>query len=191
MDTTVKKFLRRIKKNAQTNDELFIVKCALIKYFRQKGYYFNVTSNIGRFVENFTLNEIISAWAGYNVDIYEEENYSLCENDKMLFEQVLYSADVSFEDATVTFLGEVYQLSLDSKERKENGIAYTPEDIMEYMTDIIRKDVTIDTTLFDPACGGGYFLVGFYNCLMTLYYPLVLKDTISEIHEKILTENML
>ncbi len=190
MDAAVRKILRKIKKNTKTNDELFIVKCALIKYFRQKGYYFNVSEHLNRFTENFTLNEIISAWAGYSVDIYEEEGYSLSENDKMLFEQLLYSQDVSFEDSNVTFLGEVYQLSLDSKERKENGIAYTPEDIMEYMTDIVRKDVTIDTRLIDPACGGGYFLVGFYNCIMNLYYPLVIKDTIRQIHEKILTENI-
>ncbi len=190
MDTAVRKILRKIKKNTKTNDELFIVKCALIKYFRQKGYYFNVSENLSRFTKNFTLNEIISAWAGYDVNIYEEEGYALSENDKMLFEQLLYSQDVSFEESSVTFLGEVYQLSLDSKERKENGIAYTPEDIMEYMTDIIRSDVTIDTKLIDPACGGGYFLVGFYNCIMSLYYPLVIKDTIRQIHEKILTENI-
>ncbi|MBR6800223.1 MAG: N-6 DNA methylase [Eubacteriaceae bacterium] len=190
MDAKSRKILRKVKKNIKRQDELFTVKCALIKYFRQKGYYFNVTEHLSSFMEDFTLNNIISAWAGYEVNIYEEEKYALCENDKMLFEQVYYSPDVSFEDATVTFLGEAYQLSLDSKERKENGIAYTPEDITEYMTDIIRSGVTIDTRLMDPACGGGYFLVGFYNCIMSLYYPLVIKDTIRQIHEKILTENI-
>ena len=190
MDAAVRKILRRIKKNTQGSDELFVVKSSLIKYFRQKGYYFSVSEHIPSFMENFTLNNIISAWAGYEVNIYEEESYPLSENDKMLFEQILYSPDISFDESPVTFLGEVYQLCLDSKERKENGIAYTPEDIMEYMTDIIRKDVTIDTRLIDPACGGGYFLVGFYNSIMNLYYPMAIKDTIRQIHEKILTENI-
>ncbi len=57
--------------------------------------------------------------------------------------------------------GELYELLLTSKEKKNLGQVYTPLDVIHKMLYQLFEIKNIDknTKILDPSCGGGYFLI--------------------------------
>ncbi|WP_168190151.1 Eco57I restriction-modification methylase domain-containing protein [Caloramator sp. E03] len=68
-----------------------------------------------------------------------------------------------------TFIADVYQSLCKKELRKETGSFYTPIEIVEFMVDKALDEIDINKNLnfkvLDPSCGGGYFLILFYEKL--------------------------
>lgn len=190
MNSELTKAFKKLRADAESSDELFCVKCALLKYLYDKGFYFDVEAALPQICIDFRFDAIASVWAGEAVRVYEEASNALTDGQRELLTALLYSEQIDLSGQTPCILGEVYQLLLSAEERRTCGITYTPEDILEYMTDILRDNITPNDRLLDPACGAGYFLCGGYNALMTLLYPNSGELTIKELHESILREHI-
>ncbi|MTI49220.1 MAG: adenine-specific DNA methylase [Firmicutes bacterium] len=70
-------------------------------------------------------------------------------------------------------IGELYQSSISSKEKKELGQVYTPKEIVKSM---VREGITEERLInnpyfkaIDPACGAGYFLIEIYDRLYSIF----------------------
>lgn len=101
-------------------------------------------------------------------------------------------------------LGELYQESINNKEKKSLGQVYTPKEIVEYMIEegINKEDIINDPyfRVLDPACGGGYFLLEAYDRIkgifqqfyeeITTSHPDIKKELKNGVHEFILKHNL-
>lgn len=67
-------------------------------------------------------------------------------------------------------LGEKYEKSMNSEERKKKGSFYTPYHIVDYIVKNIMYDLDVRKNPFikvlDPSCGSGYFLIRAYEILI-------------------------
>lgn len=84
------------------------------------------------------------------------ENFvnSTIPNEELLLK--LNSCDFSIVD-----IQNLFEASIDSLEKKENGVVYTPEYIVDYIIDnTIDLDGIENMIVVDPACGCGAFLTG-------------------------------
>jgi hypothetical protein len=120
-------------------DALCAVKLAAVRYFKDNAYYFDVESSIDRIGACFTMDNIVSLWAGRPVRLYNEKAYALTAQDRGLLDAALAEESIDLHQANSEIIGKIYESSLKENEKKSAGIVYTPEDIVEYMTDIIRK----------------------------------------------------
>ncbi len=163
---TVKIFseLSRLCKN--DGDRLCGLKTALIKYFSDCGFYFDVKKHLESFFSDFTINNIISAWAKEKIELINEAPFVLDGEVKNAVIGILNDDSFDLSHENTSFIGEIYQDIISASDRKAKGIAYTPELISEYMTDLIRGNVYKSNTMFDPACGCGVFLSGFYDAML-------------------------
>ena len=169
-------------------DRLFAVKTALLKFFADKGCYFHVPSHAEEIYNEFTLNKMIGLWAGREVNILSEKPCFLEEADRNLIESILESPLINLADAKGSIIGRIYEYSIPRGEKKEKGAIYTPEDICEYMRDMIFESVTGYEKMTDPACGCGVFLEAFYDCLMAKRCFMESDELIWETHRQILGE---
>ena len=82
-------------------------------------------------------------------------------------------------------LGQYYESILDKEVRKEGGIYYTPEYIVDYIgAHTVGKLLEGKTPkeaasikIVDPACGGGVFLLGAYQYLLDWHEKHISKLT--------------
>lgn len=77
---------------------------------------------------------------------------------------------LDFENADISnLLGIFYENTLDKVERKENGIFYTPQKVINALlhNSLEKADVIANPfpKVLDPSCGSGYFLVKAYDIL--------------------------
>ena len=72
------------------------------------------------------------------------------------------------------FMGQYFESSLEYSERKEGGQFYTPKTIVEYM--ISHLNITKNSTVLDPACGCGSFLLTTYNIFKEKFSTEFLKN---------------
>ena len=94
-------------------------------------------------------------------------------------------------------LGQYYESILDKEVRKEGGIYYTPEYIVNYIVENTVGKLLEDKTpkeaakikIVDPACGGGVFLLGAYQYLLDWHEKHIGKLTLANRH-KILVDNI-
>jgi type I restriction-modification system DNA methylase subunit len=71
-------------------------------------------------------------------------------------------------------LGRYYESILDKEVRKESGVYYTPEYIVDYIVantigKMLEKKTPAEAAkikIVDPACGAGVFLIGAYQYLL-------------------------
>ena len=71
-------------------------------------------------------------------------------------------------------LGAYYESILEKEARKEGGIYYTPQYIVDYIVantvgKLVENKLPVDVSrlkIVDPACGGGSFLIGAYQYLL-------------------------
>ncbi len=68
------------------------------------------------------------------------------------------------------------------------GEFYTPKEVVSYILDNIK--LTVDSTIIDPACGSGGFLIGAYERLRKEYERTNWKSRLRSIHEEILLHNI-
>ena len=180
------KELKKTIKSCSQDSPLFSVKIILLKLMHNRGCYFDVRKSLSLILDDFRINTILSEWAGTEVSLLKESAPELDIREKnKLSDFILGDSDISGESETV--LGYVYESALSKDNRKEQGITYTPEDIREYMTDIVRAQIAVTDRLIDPACGCGWFLLSFYHALMNKYYESGTQLPIKELHEKILS----
>ena len=94
-------------------------------------------------------------------------------------------------------LGKYYESILDKEVRKESGIYYTPQYIVDYIVEnTVGKFLKGKTpeeaakiTIVDPACGAGVFLLGAYQFLRNWHEKHFGKLTLT-MRRKILTDNI-
>ena len=183
------KELKKVTKNCSSDSPLFSVKIILLKLMHDRGCYFDVRKNLSGILDDFRIDTILSEWAGTNIRLLKENAPKLDIKEKnKITNFILGDSDISSESETV--LGYVYESALSKDNRKEQGITYTPEDIREYMTDIVRSQISVTDKLIDPACGCGWFLLSFYHALMNKYYESGAQLPIKELHAKILSSNI-
>lgn len=61
---------------------------------------------------------------------------------------------------TLKQLENVFEAMVDSREKRENGVVFTPEYIVEYIIEnSVNGFATIESYIIDPACGSGSILV--------------------------------
>lgn len=166
------------------------VKAALLKYFYDKGFYFDVRDHLEEVYSDFTLDNMISIWAGEKVSVYPEEPVCLGEESRKLLTELLHDRSRSMAGSGTGIIGKIHEKSLDAAERKQQGVTYTPEDICDYVSAMLRGKIKLSTKFFDPACGCGTFLEIFYDSLIRCYWETSESDRISEAHERILKTNI-
>lgn len=178
------------KLNIPSGGNLAGIKAALLKFVSDKGFYFDVNKNLEAICDCFTLNRIISIWA-------EEETHLLCEpktcldnDDRKKLKRLLDDKSLSLASEPGSVIGRIYEKTISGSDKKTQGITYTPDDICEYINEILRGKLTPSDRLIDPACGCGVFLEAFYDCLLAKYCSKDNDEKVSDIHKKILTENI-
>lgn len=87
----------------------------------------------------------------------------------------------------------------DAKKRKEHGIYYTPEFIVDYIVKnsvwpVLENCRTIDDLMqiriLDPACGSGSFLIKAVNAVYQRYYELGYRNSPTYLKLQIITQNI-
>jgi len=157
-----KSFIKEISliiKNIDRND--YICKVKYVIFFVCKVLYscklngFDILNDsFSSFKSKYVLNrDTMGIFVEYNkfnlnCSFAEEKIYELISNNKDVFLE-------NFQPATL------YEILLTSKEKKSLGQVYTPIRIIDQMLTQIFSIKTIDknTTILDPSCGGGYFLI--------------------------------
>lgn len=132
---------------------------------------------------------------------YEPKKYLSEEEREFIINQIQV---LGKEELRKFSIGELYQSSITSKEKKELGQVYTPKYIVKQMIEegIGEKNI-INNPYFrvlDPACGGGYFLIEAYHRIKEILnnnYDIITskslklkKELDGGIHNFILSNNL-
>jgi len=121
--------------------------------------------------------------------IFDEGLFDEIEfNDTTIGSIVAKLTQYNFNTITSDIIGNVYQKHLSADERKKLGEFYTPKEVIYYILDNLNMD--IDSTILDPACGSGGFLIGAYDKLVGIYNKSNWKTKLRSIHEEILFHNV-
>lgn len=107
------------------------IEAALVDYYiKKKQLNFEKSTIIEKFMQGYQIHNV-------ELEKYIAINLPICDIDKLI---------------------TAFELLIDSKERKSNGVVYTPLLIKEY---IVKKTIVSDTIpkVVDPACGCGSFLI--------------------------------
>ncbi|MDW5299657.1 MAG: N-6 DNA methylase [Sedimentibacter sp.] len=159
MNKSIIKEINIIIKNMDNSDYICRVKyviffiCNVIYSCRLNGFDI-LNDNFSYFKCKYGLNEddmnIFTKYKKFNLNFFfaEEKIYELISNNRDDFSE-------NFQPASL------YEILLTSKERKSLGQVYTPIKIIDQMlTQIFTvKSIDKNTTILDPSCGGGYFLI--------------------------------
>ena len=94
-------------------------------------------------------------------------------------------------------LGAYYESILDKEVRKEGGVYYTPQYIVDYIVEhtlgkLLQGKTSKEAAkikIIDPACGAGIFLLGAYQYLLDWHEKHFGKLTLAK-RRKILTDNI-
>ena len=63
-------------------------------------------------------------------------------------------------DLSLKLLENVFEVLVDDREKRENGVVFTPCYIVEYILEnTLNEQLSEDSVIIDPACGSGAFLV--------------------------------
>lgn len=88
-------------------------------------------------------------------------------------------------------VSKLYENLMSDKERKILGQVYTPNDVIENMVELVFENtqISLNTTILDPACGGGYFLLQIFKKIKE--YIIKNKINYNGCVEKHILENMI
>lgn len=88
-------------------------------------------------------------------------------------------------------ISKLYENLMSDKERKTLGQVYTPNDVIENMVELVFENtqISLNTTILDPACGGGYFLLQIFKKIKE--YIIKNKINYNGCVEKHILENMI
>ena len=142
----------------------------------------------------------------------EHDNYTKKVIDILYGKSGYYEYDFKIMPADI--LGAVYEnylgykleqlkrgskIGQDSKKRKEHGIYYTPEFIVDYiiknaLRPVLEQCGTIDDLMkikiLDPACGSGSFLIKAVDAVYQRYYELGERNSRTYKKLQIITQNI-
>ena len=140
--------------------------------------------------KSFSLKQIIKS--GFEeilqIDyraIFYHPLFNQIEFDENVLERIIIQlSDYNFRNLGSDILGKIYELHVNTDERKALGQFYTPEWIINFI--IQQIPLTTEDKILDPACGSGGFLIRIYDRLRELYT----KNNGNDIHNKILKKNI-
>ena len=142
----------------------------------------------------------------------EHDNYTKKVIDILYGKSGYYEYD--FKVIPADILGAVYEnylgykleqskkgskIGQDSKKRKEHGIYYTPEFIVDYiikntLRPVLEQCGTIDELMkvkvLDPACGSGSFLIKAVDAIYQRYYEMSFRGSSTYKKIQIITQNI-
>lgn len=112
--------------------------------------------------------------------------------------------DISDDEIKDFSLGQIYEAFITNKQKKSLGQVYTPGYIVKHMVSLGITDDTILNNpylrIVDPACGGGYFLIGAYERLKSIFeknyssiiagHPEIKDEIGNNIHSFIIRNNL-
>ena len=88
--------------------------------------------------------------------------------------------EISGGNLSLKLIENVFEALVDEKEKRENGVVFTPGYIVDYITrNTIGSSLGIDSHIIDPACGSGAFLL-----LAAEYVSKQLNKSIVEVISK-------
>lgn len=141
---------------------------------------------IDYYSENMKLFDVKSVviFKEYNEFNFFDESYDIriIEILKNLKENI---------DINSLSISKLYENLMSDNERKILGQVYTPKDVIESMVELVfeKKQINLNTTILDPACGGGYFLLQIFKKIKE--YIIKNKINYNGCVEKHILENMI
>ncbi|MCL1913193.1 MAG: N-6 DNA methylase [Eubacteriaceae bacterium] len=168
---------------------LLAVKIAFLKILHDRGY-FNVASHLDDIIGNFTFDYIISIWSKAPSSIYPETAPNFTKRDKSVIRNFILDENKNSTLSSELVLGEIYIAGIPASIKKEYGITYTPESILEYFASVMREDIRASDKILDPSSGCGNFLIAFYRALMNKFYTSESATPIKILHTRILEDNI-
>jgi len=161
---------------------LLILRCLFIKYLEDRGIYGeNYLLDILRGGLPGNLLKAFNEIQKINGDIFKDDKIDAAEIAPEYLEKLslFFSCDYRsgqgklfpyrFDKIPVQLISNVYEAFLKSEKKKGKGIYYTPSFIVEFMLSHTLKEklkVNPHTTVFDPACGSGAFLVESFKMII-------------------------
>ena len=110
----------------------------------------------------------------------------IAKEDRLKIDNILKQLDDN--SLRTLSLGEIYEASITSRERKLLGQVYTPKYIIDNMIESeIKPEDLISNPYFkvlDPACGGGYFLLAAYKRIKEIFQKHYLEIITNNPHSK-------
>ncbi|MCL1804116.1 MAG: N-6 DNA methylase [Eubacteriaceae bacterium] len=182
--------VKKLSEQIGIDDPCLPVKLVLLKLMHDRGCYFDIKASLNEILNCFTFDRIATLWAGRIISLYYEDPVYVPKASRQPILELLSDPTIDLKIETEMALGQIYEETIPIYEKKELGITYTPDEIREYMTSIIRSEIEPSDLLLDPCCGCGCFLLAFYHSLLNSYYSKNAEEPIIELHERILTENI-
>ncbi len=155
-------------------------------YINKFIYKVSFVEFIDYYSENMKLFDVKSVliFKEYNDFNFFDESYDIriVEVLKNLKENI---------DINSLSISKLYENLMSDKERKILGQVYTPNDVIENMVELVFENtqISLNTTILDPACGGGYFLLQIFKKIKE--YIIKNKINYNGCVEKHILENMI
>lgn len=155
-------------------------------YINKFIYKVSFVEFIDYYSENMKLFDVKSVliFKEYNDFNFFDESYDIriVEVLKNLKENI---------DINSLSVSKLYENLMSDKERKILGQVYTPNDVIENMVELVFENtqISLNTTILDPACGGGYFLLQIFKKIKE--YIIKNKINYNGCVEKHILENMI
>ncbi len=155
-------------------------------YINKFIYKVSFVEFIDYYSENMKLFDVKSVliFKEYNDFNFFDESYDIriVEVLKNLKENI---------DINSLSISKLYENLISDKERKILGQVYTPNDVIENMVELVFENtqISLNTTILDPACGGGYFLLQIFKKIKE--YIIKNKINYNGCVEKHILENMI
>jgi len=139
----------------ELNDE--IIKVIIAEYALKFYYYYNNYQSQKILLRDFNnkdkIYEIVRNFLN-NSGINYEKVEKIIEKNKKIFEHSVFK----LEDDV---LGLLYMSLASTADRKQNGVYYTPTKVVSYMVNKVEPNISLASTIIDPCCGTGNFLIEF------------------------------
>lgn len=174
----------QIKYINNVKSSLYII--SKLIYINKFIYKVSFVEFIDYYSENMKLFDVKSVliFKEYNDFNFFDESYDIriVEVLKNLKENI---------DINSLSISKLYENLISDKERKILGQVYTPNDVIENMVELVFENtqISLNTTILDPACGGGYFLLQIFKKIKE--YIIKNKINYNGCVEKHILENMI
>ncbi|MFZ3058935.1 MAG: N-6 DNA methylase [Candidatus Methanoperedens sp.] len=167
--------------NPQIIAQKLIDRCLFIRFLEDR-----INSNgLKQTLKKKDVKALVNVFDYYNDslngDLFEKNDIPLEINNGVIKELDKIFGDVyqyksgqqtlspyQFDKIPITLISNIYEKFLHQGLRNQKGIVYTPENLVEYMTnklfenkEVYNKIINREIRILDPACGSGIFLVKF------------------------------
>jgi len=167
--------------NSTIISQKLIDRCLFIRFLEDR-----INSNsLKEILKKKEVKALVNVFDYYNDslngDLFEKNDIPLEINNGVIKELDTIFGDVyqhksgqqtlfpyQFDKIPLTLISYIYEKFLHSGLRKQKGIVYTPENLVEYMTntlfenkEVYDKIINREIRILDPACGSGIFLIKF------------------------------